>query len=90
MKKILKATDIERLENTSIASALGAMAGGGDAAPHSVNCGYCTANSTICGTNTCVGFTCTGFGVCCTGCTACTGQTCNKCTAGSCVAFSKM
>lgn len=76
-KKNLKASDVERLENTSFASALAAGDGSGVAA-HADDCGVVSCVGISCNG---VGSVCTGVGVCCTGCTAC--SQCSGCSGGT-------
>jgi hypothetical protein len=85
-KKNLKVKDIERLENTSVASAL-VVATVMDNAPHEnlgcqgVSCEG--AGATACnGINATIAQICTVVGgVCCTGCTVCTVcSACSSCT----------
>jgi hypothetical protein len=69
-KRRLRASDIDKLENTSMASALVGADG--------------THVESSCVATSCIGVsgntgTCTGVGLCCTGCSACSG--CTLCTA---------
>lgn len=77
-KKNLKASDVERLENTSFASALAAADGSSHEAHAAGDCGVVSCVGISCNG---IGSVCTGVGVCCTGCTACT--QCSGCSAGT-------
>lgn len=86
-KRSLKARDIERLENTSVASAMGAATFMGATAGHNAGCLAisCEGAGATCqppfGTSGSVGACSLIGGVCCTGCTACTACTvCSSCT----------
>jgi hypothetical protein len=75
-KRNLKASDIDKLENTSLASALSAVEG---AHVHSdVDCIGVSCVGVSCNG---LGSICTGAGVCCTGCTGCSG--CTACSNGT-------
>lgn len=76
-KRNLKASDIDKLENTSFASAIAGVEGGH---AHAVD-GDCGAVSCVGISCNGIGSVCTGAGGCCTGCTGCSG--CTVCSAGT-------